>query len=90
MGIFEDRYQVSSTILASQLSVAKRHEQIGYSTLAERIPDRLLHSAHRVEHCNPDRQLYSAAVRYMLSVVVQGNDTNSGREGSEPEIGEKV
>ena len=54
LGILEDRNQVCSTILASQLAVAKCHEQIGDSTLADRIPDRLLQSAHRVEHCKPD------------------------------------
>jgi DNA replication protein DnaC len=47
--ISEDRYQVRSTILTSQLPVAKWHEQIGDPTLADSILDRLVHNAHRIE-----------------------------------------
>ena len=47
--ICEDRYQQHSTILTSQLPVAKWHEQIGDPTLADSILDRLVHNAHRIE-----------------------------------------
>ena len=47
--ICEDRYQIRSTILTSQLPVAKWHEQIGDPTLADSILDRLVHNAHRIE-----------------------------------------
>ena len=47
--ICEDRYQKRSTILTSQLPVAKWHEQIGDPTLADSILDRLVHNAHRIE-----------------------------------------
>ena len=47
--ISEDRYQVRSTILTSQLPVSKWHEQIGDATLADGILDRLVHNAHRIE-----------------------------------------
>jgi DNA replication protein DnaC len=47
--IYEDRYQVRSTILTSQLSVSRWHEQIGDPTLADGILDRLVHNAHRIE-----------------------------------------
>jgi DNA replication protein DnaC len=47
--ICEDRYQVRSTVLTSQLPVARWHEQIGDPTLADGILDRLVHNAHRVE-----------------------------------------
>jgi DNA replication protein DnaC len=47
--ICEDRYQRRSTILASQLPVARWHEQIGDPTLADGILDRLVHNAHRLE-----------------------------------------
>jgi len=47
--ICEDRYQMRSTILTSQLPVAKWHEQIGDPTLADSILDRLVHNAHRIE-----------------------------------------
>ena len=47
--ICEDRYQMRSMILTSQLPVAKWHEQIGDPTLADSILDRLVHNAHRLE-----------------------------------------
>jgi DNA replication protein DnaC len=47
--ICEDRYQVLSMILTSQLPVSRRHEQIGDPTLADGILDRLVHNAHRIE-----------------------------------------
>ena len=47
--ICEDRYQVRSLILTSQLPVSKWHEQIGDPTLADGILDRIVHNAHRIE-----------------------------------------
>lgn len=47
--ICEDRYQSRSTILTSQLPVARWHEQIGDPTAADGILDRLVHNAHRIE-----------------------------------------
>jgi DNA replication protein DnaC len=47
--ICEDRYQVRSTILTSQLPVSRWHEQVGDPTLADGILDRLVHNAHRIE-----------------------------------------
>lgn len=47
--ICEDRCQARSTILTSQVPVAKWHEQIGDPTLADGILDRLVHNAHRIE-----------------------------------------
>jgi DNA replication protein DnaC len=47
--ICEERYQRRSTILTSQVPVAKWHEQIGDPTLADGILDRLVHNAHRIE-----------------------------------------
>ncbi len=47
--ICEDRYQRRSMILTSQLPVANGHEQIGDPTLADRLLDRLVHNAHRLE-----------------------------------------
>jgi DNA replication protein DnaC len=47
--IREDRYEVRSTILTSQLPVSRWHEQIGDPTLADGILDRLVHNAHRIE-----------------------------------------
>ena len=47
--VCDDRYQRRSTILTSQLPVAKWHAQIGDPTLADSILDRLVHNAHRIE-----------------------------------------
>lgn len=47
--ICEDRCQTRSLILTSQLPVAKWHQQIGGSTVAEGILDRIVHRAHRIE-----------------------------------------
>lgn len=47
--ICEERYQVRSFILTSQLPVARWHEQIGDPTVADGILDRLVHNAHRIE-----------------------------------------
>jgi DNA replication protein DnaC len=47
--ICEDRYQVRSTILTSQLPVSKWRERIGDPTLADGVLDRLVHNAHRIE-----------------------------------------
>ena len=45
----EDRYQVRSTILTSQLPISRWHEQIGDPTLADVILDRLVHNADLIE-----------------------------------------
>src|SRR6202166_2833216 len=47
--ICEDRYQIRSLILTSQLPVARWHEQIGDRTVADGILDRFVHNAHRIE-----------------------------------------
>jgi len=47
--ICEDRYQVRSMILTSQLPVSRWHEQIGDPPLADGILDPLVHNAHRME-----------------------------------------
>jgi DNA replication protein DnaC len=47
--ILEDRYGVKSTIITSQLPVAKWYEYIGESTVADAIMDRLAVNAHRFE-----------------------------------------
>lgn len=47
--IIEDRHGRRSTIIASQLPVAKWHEIIGDGTVADAILDRLVHTSHRIE-----------------------------------------
>ena len=47
--ICDERYLTRSTLLTSQLPVAKWHAQIGDPTVADSILDRLVHGAHRLE-----------------------------------------
>ena len=49
MEIIEDRHGKGSTIITSQVPVAKWHEVIGEQTIADAIMDRLIHNAHRLE-----------------------------------------
>lgn len=47
--ICDARYLTKSTLLTSQLPVAKWHAQIGDPTMADSILDRLVHAAHRID-----------------------------------------
>ena len=47
--IIEDRHSRKSTIIASQLPIAKWYEIIGDSTVADAILDRMVHTTHRIE-----------------------------------------
>ena len=51
--LVEDRYERSSTILASQLPIARWHEWVGDPTLADAILDRIVHSAYKVTLTGP-------------------------------------
>lgn len=51
--IIEDRHGRKSTIIGSQLPVAKWYEVIGDSTVADAILDRMVHTAHRLELKGP-------------------------------------
>lgn len=46
--VIDDRDGLRSTVLASQIPVAKWHDYVGDPTVADAIADRLLHSAHRI------------------------------------------
>lgn len=45
--VLEDRYNVSSTVITSQLDPKHWHSFIGDETLADAICDRVIHNAHR-------------------------------------------
>jgi len=47
--IIEDRYDVKSTIISSQLPVNKWYDVIGEGTIADAILDRLVNGAHRID-----------------------------------------
>jgi len=44
----DDRHDLRSTLIASQLPVDQWHTAIGDATLADAILDRLIHNAHRI------------------------------------------
>lgn len=46
--ILEDRYNVRSTVVTSQLPVSHWHEVVGDPTLADAILDRLVHNAYKI------------------------------------------
>ena len=47
--IVEDRYDIKSTIISSQLPVSKWYDVIGEGTIADAILDRLVNGAHRID-----------------------------------------
>ncbi len=47
--IFDDRYNVNSTALVTQVPVAEWHQRIPDPTLADAILDRIIHNAHRLK-----------------------------------------
>lgn len=47
--VLEDRYGKLSTVVTSQLPVAKWHEWIGDPTVADAILDRVVHNAYKLE-----------------------------------------
>jgi len=58
--IMEDRHELRSTIVTSQLPVAKWHDHIGDPTIADAICDRLVHCAHRLDLKGPSRRKENA------------------------------
>lgn len=48
LNIIQDRFNIASTIIVSQIPVSKWHEIIGEATIADAILDRLVHSSHRI------------------------------------------
>ncbi len=44
--VMEDRYDKSSTVIATQLPTKTWHESLGDPTIADAICDRLVHNAH--------------------------------------------
>jgi len=48
MDIIEDRFNVKSTIVSSQIPVSAWYAIIGEGTIADAILDRLVNSSHRI------------------------------------------
>jgi DNA replication protein DnaC len=49
MDIIEDRYDKSSTIIASQIPVSVWYDIIGEGTIADAVLDRIVNSSHRID-----------------------------------------
>ncbi|WP_319548598.1 IS21-like element helper ATPase IstB [Desulfogranum marinum] len=47
--ILEDRHNLKSTLITSQLPIDHWHDQIGDPTMADAILDRLIHCAHKID-----------------------------------------
>jgi DNA replication protein DnaC len=47
--IVEDRHEIRSIIMTSQVPVDRWYEIIGHPTIADAILDRLVHNAYRIE-----------------------------------------
>lgn len=47
--IIEDRTEINSTIITSQLPVSKWYDYLNNDTVADAILDRVVHSSHRIE-----------------------------------------
>lgn len=47
--LIEERHQIKSTVIASQLPIAHWHDYIGEPSIADAILDRLLNNSHRIE-----------------------------------------
>jgi DNA replication protein DnaC len=54
--VLEDRDDLRSTVIASQLPVAKWHAYVDEPTLADAICERLLHNSHRLVLKGPTRR----------------------------------
>jgi DNA replication protein DnaC len=54
--VLDDRHGLKSTVMTSQLPVAKWHDHIGDPTNADAICDRVLHNAHRIVLKGPSRR----------------------------------
>jgi DNA replication protein DnaC len=59
--VLDDRYGLRSTVMTSQLPVAKWHDHIGDPTSADAICDRVLHNAHRIVLKGPSRRKEGSA-----------------------------
>ena len=54
--VIEDRDATRSTVVTSQIPLAKWHDYLGDPTIADAIADRLVHNAYRLELKGPSRR----------------------------------
>jgi DNA replication protein DnaC len=78
--VIEDRHQLRSTILASQLPVSDWHDAIGDGTMADAIMDRALHREHRIELHGESMRSGNAGERWRTTEKAGDHADKSTRE----------
>lgn len=61
--IIEDREDIHSTIITSQLPVKKWHDHIGDPTIADAILDRVVHNAYNIDLAGPSQRKEKAKLK---------------------------
>ncbi len=84
--VVEDRSQLRSTIVTSQLRVKHWHEALGEATIGDAILDRLVHNAHRLEQRGESLRRPESAADHHVSDSETGTDPMSdGKSRRRPE-----
>lgn len=80
--LLEDRHELRSTLVTSQLPIEKWYDAIGHPTLADAILDRLVHNAYRIElHGESMRRRASTPGREAKQEGKKNSEGAQGREG---------
>jgi len=80
--LLEDRHELRSTLVTSQLPIDQWYEAIGHPTLADAILDRLVHNAFRLE-LSGDSMRRRRASKASPAVKEKDNKSSEGAQGAE-------
>ena len=61
--IIEDRTEINSTIITSQLPVSEWYNYLNNNTIADAILDRIVHSSHRIELSGPSMRKVKSTIK---------------------------
>jgi len=61
--IIEDRTEINSTIITSQLPVSEWYNYLNNNTIADAILDRIVHSSHRIELSGPSMRKMKSTIK---------------------------
>jgi hypothetical protein len=84
--VIENRYQLRSTIVTSQLAVSDWHASLGEPMIADAILDRLVHNAHRIELRGESSASRTVSLRRSRHPARPTNAPSLPRAGSGPGI----
>ncbi|MEZ4273312.1 MAG: IS21-like element helper ATPase IstB [Myxococcota bacterium] len=59
--VLEDRYNLRSTIVTSQIPISKWHDLLGEPSIADAILDRLVHNAYKLQLKGPSKRITGEA-----------------------------